>query len=230
MNDISYFAAWLAGLGSFFTPCVFPLVPAYLANLAGTSAIETDDKRPVIPSLIHSISFVLGFSIVLIAMGAAVGKIASFFSFNSGLLQQIAGVIISIFGVFLIASIKIPWLNYEQRLHFHGAKNPSYIRSFLIGCAFSVGWTPCLGPIIGSIVAYCWKTQDVIKSATLLAFYSFGLGIPFILMGLAWGYIAPMWRSLNRHLAMVTIIGGIVLMIVGILIFFGVLEKLMWSV
>jgi len=217
LTDVSYWTAFLAGLLSFFSPCVLPLVPAYLANLAGESAINTDETRKIWPTFLHSVAFVLGFSILFILMGASAGLIGSAITQYSDILRIISGIIIILFGIFLIAAYKIPWLNYEKRMHVQGARNPGYLRSMLIGAAFSVGWTPCIGPILGSILFIASYTQETAKGALLLAVYSLGLGIPFLIIGIAWSYIVPFWRGITRHLALISIISGILLIIVGIL-------------
>ncbi len=226
MTDISYWTAFGAGLLSFFSPCVLPLVPAYLANLAGSSAIDTDDKRKVWPTLMHSIFFVLGFSILFILMGASAGLIGSAITEYAETLRIVSGIVIIIFGIFLIAAYKIPWLNYEKRMQVQGARNPGYLRSLLIGAAFSLGWTPCIGPILGSILFIASYTQETAKGALLLSAYSLGMGIPFLLIGLAWSYIVPFWKGITKHLGLISIISGILLIIVGILILSGQLTML----
>jgi len=226
LSDITYWTAIGAGLLSFFSPCVLPLVPAYIANLAGASAIDTNEKRNVWPTLLHSIAFVLGFSILFILMGASAGLIGSAITAHAETLRIVSGIVVIIFGVFLIAAYKIPWLNYEKRMHLKGAANPSYLRSMLIGSAFAVGWTPCIGPILGSILFIASYTQESTKGALLLAAYSLGMGIPFLLIGLAWSYIMPFWKGLNRHLALISIISGALLIIVGILMLTGQLTWL----
>ena len=222
MTDISYIVAFTAGLLSFFSPCVLPLVPAYIANLAGTTAIDTETRTSYRPALFHSLSFVLGFSLIFVALGASVGLVGTAITSHSNLLRIIAGSLIIIFGIFLIASFKLPWLNYEKRINLQQTShNPGYIRSILIGAAFALGWTPCVGPILGAILALAWSSHEVWRGALLLVLYSLGLGIPFVLIGLAWGTIMPLWKSINRHLGTISIISGILLIIVGILILSG---------
>ncbi|MCX6259366.1 MAG: sulfite exporter TauE/SafE family protein [Bacteroidia bacterium] len=214
------------GLLSFFSPCVFPLVPAYIANLAGASSLENDKKQETFTIILHSISFVIGFSIVYILIGAAVGTASTFLKVNRILLSQIGGSIIIIFGLYLIGSLKFPWLNYENRLHLKGARNPTYIRSLLIGSLFAIGWTPCVGPIVAQILTQAIMLQNTLESIKLVSVYCIGLGVPFILTGIAWGYIMPMWKTINRHLAWITLISGILLIITGILIITGVIKQL----
>ena len=225
MTEISYIVAFTAGLLSFFSPCVLPLVPAYIANLAGTTAIDTKSRTSYLPTLFHSLFFVLGFSLVFIGMGASVGLIGTTITAHSTLLQRIGGGVIIAFGVFLIAALKLPWLNYEKRISPATGSNPGYLRSILIGAVFAVGWTPCIGPILGAILTLAWSSQTVWQGAYLLTVYSIGLGIPFIIIGLAWGAIMPLWKNINRHLGTISIISGILLIVVGILMLTG---NLMW--
>ena len=226
MTDISYIVAFGAGLLSFVSPCVLPLVPAYLANLAGLTAIDNSTRKSYLPVLFHSLCFVLGFSIIFVGLGASVGLLGTTITVHSTLLRQISGVVIILFGIFLIAAYRFPWLNYEKRLTPSVSSNPGYIRSILIGAAFALGWTPCIGPILGAILAMAWSSQTVGQGALLLGVYSLGLGIPFILIGLVWGAITPLWKGINRHLGTISIISGILLILVGILILTGNLEWL----
>jgi len=226
VTDISYIVAFGAGLLSFVSPCVLPLVPAYLANLAGLTAIDNSTRKSYLPVLLHSLCFVFGFSIIFVGLGASVGLLGTTITAHSTLLRKISGVVIILFGIFLIAAYRFPWLNYEKRLAPSVSSNPGYIRSILIGAAFALGWTPCIGPILGAILAMAWSSQTVGQGALLLGIYSLGLGIPFILIGLVWGAITPLWKGINRHLGTISIISGILLILVGILILTGNLEWL----
>jgi cytochrome c-type biogenesis protein len=227
MADIpSYGIAFGAGLLSFLSPCVLPLVPAYLANLAGITAIDSNTRTSYLPALLHSLSFVLGFSLIFVGLGASIGLIGTTVTAHSTLLRQIAGGVIIAFGVFLIAAFKIPWLNYEKRITPSVGRNPHYLRSILIGAVFALGWTPCIGPILGAILALAWSSQTIDQGALLLAIYSLGLGIPFIVIGLAWGAIMPLWKGLNRHLGTISIASGALLIVVGILMLSGNLSWL----
>jgi len=221
MTQIPYIVAFSGGLLSFFSPCVLPLVPAYLANLAGITAIDPNTRRSYLPPLFHSLSFVLGFSIIFIGLGASVGLIGTTITAYSVLLRQIAGGLIIAFGIFLIAAFKLPWLNYEKRLTTKTGSNPGYFRSIGIGAAFALGWTPCIGPILGAILTLAWSSQTVAEGALLLTVYSLGLGIPFIILGLVWGAIMPLWKSINRHLWAISLASGVLLIIVGILMLTG---------
>ena len=226
MMEIPYIVAFMAGMLSFFSPCVLPMVPAYLANLAGITAIDPNTRTSYLPALFHSLSFVLGFSLIFVALGASIGLVGTAITVHSTLLRQIAGGVIIAFGIFLIAAYKLSWLNYEKRISPSVGSNPGYLRSILIGAVFALGWTPCIGPILGAILALAWSSQTVGQGALLLAIYSLGLGIPFIIIGLAWGAIMPLWKGLNRHLGTISIVSGVLLIVVGIFMFFGNLEWL----
>jgi len=226
MTQIPYIVAFSGGLLSFFSPCVLPLVPAYLANLAGVTAIDPQSRKSYLPALFHSLSFVLGFSLIFIVLGASVGLIGTTITAHSALLRQIAGGLIIAFGIFLITAFKLPWLNYEKRLKTTASSNPGYLRSIGIGAAFALGWTPCIGPILGAILTLAWSSQTAAEGALLLTIYSLGLGIPFIILGLVWGAIMPLWKSINRYLGVISIVSGVLLIIVGILILTGNLSWL----
>ncbi len=226
MNDVTHIVAFTAGILSFFSPCVLPLVPAYIANIAGATAIDTNIRTNYLPALLHSISFVIGFSIIFVLLGASVGLVGTSISAHALLFQRISGGLIIAFGIFLIAAYKFPWLNYEKRVKLDTTRNPSYLRSIIVGSIFALGWTPCVGPILGAILTLAWSSNGVWEGALLLITYSLGMGIPFILIGLAWGAIMPIWKSINRYLGLISIISGLLLIIVGILIVTGKLALL----
>jgi cytochrome c-type biogenesis protein len=217
-QEVTFGAAFLAGILSFVSPCVLPLVPAYLANLAGSTAIESETRRSRWPAFFHSLCFVLGFTIIFVGLGASVGLLGTVITAQANILRYVAGSAIVLMGLFIILATKIPWLNYEKRLHFNTARNPGYLRSVLIGAAFALGWTPCVGPVLGSILALAWSAHDVWLGAQLLIVYSMGMGIPFIIIGLAWGAVMPLWKTINKHLGIISIVSGALLIILGILI------------
>jgi len=217
-QEVTYGAAFIAGILSFLSPCVLPLVPAYIANLAGSTAIESKTVRSRIPAFLHSIFFVLGFTLIFVILGASVGLLGTAITANATVLRIISGALITFMGVFIVAAFKLPWLNYEKRMHFNPSRNPGYLRSLLMGGAFALGWTPCVGPVLGAILALAWSSQNVGLGAQLLIIYSLGMGIPFILIGVLWGAILPLWKSINKYLGLISIISGVLLIIVGILI------------
>jgi Cytochrome c biogenesis protein len=218
MIDITFPVAFAAGILSFLSPCVLPLVPVYLANIAGVSVLTSapPSRSHVI---LHAISFVAGFSLVFIALGASLGLLGAAAPF--GLLRNVAGALLIIFGLFLLASTKLPWLNYARRLNFSQAKGSGYFRSLSIGAIFSLGWTPCVGPILGGILALAWGSQTVWRGIYLLIAYCLGLGLPFVGVSLAIGAASSHIRWLSRHAFATSAVSAALLISVGILMLTG---------
>ncbi len=223
MPTITFLTALGAGLLSFLSPCILPLVPVYLANIAGSSILapELADRRPV---LLHTICFIVGFSLVFIALGASLGLLGA--AIPQQVLDKVAGTLLITFGLFLIAATKVPWLNYEKRLDFGKAKGAGYLRSLLIGVIFSLGWIPCVGPILGGILTLAASSQTVWQGVYLLLAYCVGLGLPFIAVGLALGAASRYIRWLSRHAVVTSIVAAVLLIGVGILMLTGYLEYL----
>jgi len=218
MENISFLAAFGAGLASFVTPCVLPLVPVYFASLVGPEILEPKASINRMPIFLHALSFVLGFSLVFTLTGALVGLAGINIIPNSLLVQRISGSLIIFFGLFMLAALKIPWLNYEKRLSPSMGKTSSYLRSLLIGGTFSFAWTPCVGPILGGVYALAFSSETAWQGAYLLASYSLGLGLPFLIIGAAFSSLTPLLRRIHRYSRLVYIIGGVLLVAVGILI------------
>ncbi|MGQ9546895.1 MAG: cytochrome c biogenesis CcdA family protein [Dehalococcoidia bacterium] len=223
MPDMTFLGAFAGGIVSFASPCVLPLVPAYLANIAGASVLTPDlaDRRHI---LLHTISFIIGFSLVYTPLGALLGILGG--AAPLGVLEKVAGALLIVFGAFLIAATKVPWLNYEKRLNFTTVRASGYLRSLLIGVVFSLGWIPCTSPILGSIAAVAATSQTAWRGAYLLFAYCLGLGLPFIAVGLAWGSASHYIRWLNRHAFLVSIVAAVLLISIGILMLTGYLEYL----
>lgn len=213
MQDITLPVAFAAGILSFISPCVLPIVPVYLSNLAGVSAIAYRPGRWHI--FLHALTFVIGFSVAFAALGASVGLLGSVISVL--LLRRITGVLLVLFGLFLIASHKIPRLNYEVRLTSSFSKTTGYLQSFLLGLTFSLAWTPCVGPILGGILSLASSSQTAWQGAYLLLIYSLGLGLPFIAAGLAIGIMTPLIKWLNRNGNIISVLSGLLLILIGIL-------------
>ena len=216
MEEVSLAVAFGAGVLSFFTPCVLPLVPVYLASVCGTEILEAEKPKARFPILFHSLSFVVGFTIIFIALGAAAG-LAGFAIGSHSLVLKIGGGLLIAFGLFLLASLKFPWLNYEKRLAPSLGATTGYLRSMLIGAIFSLAWTPCVGPILGSILTLAWSSETAWQGAYLLAIYSLGLGIPFLVIGFAFDFFRPLLRRLHRYSTWSYFISGLLLITVGIL-------------
>ena len=223
MPSIGFLTALVAGLLSFLSPCVLPLVPVYVANIAGASVLtpELADRRHI---FLHTISFIAGFSLVFTALGASLGLLGA--AVPQEVLEKVAGALLIIFGVFLVAATKVPWLNYEKRLDFRKAKGTGYLRSLLIGVIFSLGWIPCVGPILGAILALAASSQTVWQGVYLLLAYCLGLGLPFIAVGLALGAASRYLRWLSRHAFVTSIIAAVLLISVGILMLTGYINYL----
>ena len=218
MSDITLLVACGAGILSFLSPCVLPLVPVYLATIAGTSILSSSPpgRKHII---LHTLSFIAGFSLVFILLGASVGLLGAMIP--TGLLNNIAGIVLILFGLFLVAATRIPWLNYEKRLSFNQAKGSGYVRSLSIGAIFSLGWIPCVGPVLGGILALASTSQTVWQGIYLLVAYCLGLGIPFLIVSFAIGAISPYLKWLSRHSLVTSVVSAGLLITVGILILTG---------
>ncbi|MFC2041642.1 cytochrome c biogenesis CcdA family protein [Chloroflexota bacterium] len=225
MDYISLSVAFGAGLLSFLSPCVVPLVPVYLASLAGPEVLETGAKRNRLPVFLHSLSFVVGFSAMFITLGAIAGLTGFAISPNALLLNTIAGSLLIAFGLFMLASLKLPWLNYEKRLTPSLGTSTGYLRSFLIGAVFSMAWTACVGPILGGILAIALNSATAWRGAYLLALYSLGLGLPFLIIGVAFDSIAPLLKRVYRYSNIVHVISSLLLIAIGGLV---LTNKLSW--
>jgi cytochrome c-type biogenesis protein len=223
MPDTNILGAFIGGIVSFVSPCVLPLVPAYLANIAGASVLtpEPPARRHI---LLHTISFIVGFSLVYTPLGALLGLLGA--AAPQGILEKVAGALLIAFGIFLVAATKVPWLNYEKRLNFTIVKGSGYLRSLLIGVIFSIGWIPCTSPILGSIMSLAATSQTAWRGAYLLFAYCLGLGLPFVAVGLAWGSASRYVRWLSRHASVISIIAAALLISIGILILTGYVEYL----
>ncbi len=213
MEEISLPIAFAAGLLSFLSPCVLPMVPVYLANLAGASSLTLKISRWHI--FLHAVSFILGFSLVFIGLGASAGLVGAVVPVS--LLRKIAGVLLLVFGAYLLAAVKLPWLNYEARLKHSFGSNTGYLRSILVGAVFSLAWMPCVGPILAGILALASSSQTAWQGVRLLSAYSLGLGLPFIAVGLALGAATPLMGWLSRHANIILVLSGLLLIAVGIL-------------
>ncbi len=225
MENISLIVAFGAGLLSFLSPCVLPLVPVYLASLAGPDIFVSGAYKRRISVFLHSLSFVVGFTVVFVIMGVGAGLAGFALSSHLAVIRQIAGSLLIFFGVFILASLKIPWLNYEKRLSLSRGTTISYLRSFLTGAIFSLAWTPCVGPILGGILTLAWSSETAWHSARLLAIYSLGLGIPFLVIGAAFDSVTPLLKRIRLYSTAIYIFSGVLLIAVGILI---LTDKLVW--
>ena len=219
---IELFIAFGAGLISFLSPCVLPLIPGYISFISGSSLNEllTSKKINIIPLIL----FTLGFSFVFIMFGAAASYLGQVLLQNSQTLRIIAGLVIIIFSLQLIGIINIGFLNFEKKIYTK--KNNNIWFSFIIGMAFGFGWTPCIGPILGSILALASTEETILKAIILLSFYSLGLAIPFILSGYLMQRFLMFSKNFKKNINLVSKGGGAILLITGILILTNQLQVL----
>ena len=219
---IELIIAFGAGLISFLSPCVLPLIPGYISFISGSSLNEllTNKKINIIPLIL----FTLGFSFVFIMFGAAASYLGQVLLQNSQTLRIIAGLVIIIFSLQLIGIINIGFLNFEKKIYTK--KNNNIWFSFIIGMAFGFGWTPCIGPILGSILALASTEETILKAIILLSFYSLGLAIPFILSGYLMQRFLMFSKNFKKNINLVSKGGGAILLITGILILTNQLQVL----
>jgi cytochrome c-type biogenesis protein len=220
-------AAFLAGILSFLSPCVLPLVPGYVSLISGASVedLQSPERRMLRTVMLHSVTFVLGFSVVFIALGAAATGIGQVVTEYHSLLSKVAGIIVIIFGLHLTGIWKIKALYADKRLH-DVKGGSSAVGSFAVGFAFAFGWTPCIGPILATILVLAGAQQTVLKGIVLLAVYSLGLAVPFLLTSLGVDRFLSFYGRFRRHLHTVEVISGVLLIAVGVLIFLNNLRLL----
>ena len=219
---IELFVAFGAGLISFLSPCVLPLIPGYVSYITGSSLNELKEKKNT--NLFPIILFTFGFSLVFITFGAASTYIGQALLQNSYELRIAAGLVIIIFSLHIIGLINLKFLNYEKRIETK--KNNYFYSPILIGMAFAFGWTPCIGPILGSILALAATEESVNKGILLLISYSLGLALPFILSGYLIQKFLIFSKNFKKNVNLVSKIGGIILLVTGILILTNQLQAL----
>lgn len=221
--DISYAGAAGAGLISFLSPCVLPLVPAYLSYMAGTSLdrmLEGGEAQGALTRrvFISALAFVIGFSTIFIAMGASASALNRLIIENIEIIGKVAGTVIVLFGLHYMGLLKIPLLYREARFRT-GDNTTGLIGAYVLGMAFAFGWTPCIGPILATILTVAASRDDLGYGISLLATYALGLGIPFLLAALAVKPFMRFMQRFRRHLRKVEIAAGALLVLTGILIF-----------
>ena len=219
---IEFFIAFGAGLISFLSPCVLPLIPGYVSYISGNSINELLDKKNV--NMIPMVLFTIGFSIVFIIFGAASTFLGQVLLQNSYELRIAAGLIIIILSLHIIGVLNIKFLNFEKRIQTN--INTNFYSPILIGMAFAFGWTPCIGPILGSILVLAATEESINKGILLLTFYSLGLAIPFILSGYLIQKFLIFSKNFRKNISLVSKIGGIILLITGVLIITNQLQAL----
>jgi cytochrome c-type biogenesis protein len=219
---IELLIAFGAGLISFLSPCVLPLIPGYISFVSGASLNELLEKKKI--NLAPLVLFSLGFSFVFIIFGAAASYLGQILLQNSQTLRIFAGLVIIIFSLQLIGFLNIGFLNFEKKIYTQ--KNNNIWFSFIVGMAFGFGWTPCIGPILGSILALASTEETIFQAVTLLAFYSLGLAIPFVLSGYLMQRFLIFSKNFKKNINLVSKTGGFILLITGILILTNQLQVL----
>jgi len=216
------FIAFAAGLISFLSPCVLPLIPGYISFISGASLNELLARKKI--NLIPLILFSLGFSFVFIIFGAAASFLGQILLQNSQTLRIFAGLVIIVFSLQLLGILNISFLNFEKKIYTK--KNTNIWFSFVVGMAFGFGWTPCIGPILGSILALASTEETIFKAIILLSFYSLGLAIPFVLSGYLMQRFLMFSKNFKKNINLVSKIGGFILLITGVLILTNQLQVL----
>jgi cytochrome c-type biogenesis protein len=246
IGGISIVVAFVAGLLSVASPCVLPLIPAYLGYLTG-AALEGPNSPPAglraqpfasgsgtgtavvvqsttavetAPSpFLHSVSFVAGFSLVFVLFGASLGVVGFFLRDQQDIVLKVAGGLLIVLGLHLAKVVTIPFMEQERRIDVDAGDRVGYARSFLVGSAFSAGWSPCIGPTLGAILALAVSSGTVLQAAALLLAYSAGLSVPFLVMGAAYSSVRPFYNRVKRYMGVINYVSGALLIIFGILIF-----------
>ena len=225
MENVSLLAAFVAGVLSFISPCVLPLVPGYLSFVSGVTLDEMRGKGDADVAragrhrvFIASVAFVIGFSLVFIGLGASASAVGQFLMNQLSLIGKIAGALIVLFGLHMMGVLKLNWLYREKR--FQAERKPAGpLGALLVGVAFAFGWTPCIGPILAGILAIAASKDTVGEGVTLLAVYSIGLGVPFLLTALAVDRFFSAFARIRRYYHAVEIVSGALLVGIGVLIF-----------
>lgn len=220
-ESVSYIVAFTAGFFTFLSPCLLPIIPSFIAYIAGVSFTDLKDaggdKTVRWKTMAHSILFILGFSVIFILFGltaTAIGK--ALFQYQN-LIRIAGGILIIIFGLYLTGVLKLDFLTKERRIDFK-SKGASYIGSFLVGVTFAAAWTPCAGPILGSILVLAGTKASMIEGAKLLGAYSIGIAVPFFIVGIAINSFTEYFNRFKKIMRIVNIVGGIFLIIVGVLV------------
>lgn len=223
MFDVSIYMAFIAGLVSFLSPCVLPLVPGYISFISGVDLEELNGNAPVLNRekrmiILNAIFFITGFSLVFILLGASATWVGAFLVSKMSILMKIAGVVVIVFGIFKMGLIRALFFYREFSFQIKDKKF-GLVGALLIGAAFAFGWTPCIGPILGSILAYAGTLENVSQGIMLLFIYSMGLGVPFLLTAIGVNKFFGFFDRIKKYMRPLEIITGVILVIFGFLIF-----------
>ena len=226
-ENISLGLAFLAGLASFLSPCVFSLVPAYVSYLSGRAVGVSGTAKPNRwLTFSHGLAFVIGFSVVFILLGVATSAIGGLLYNARGILAKIGGIVVVLFGLHMIGVLHIPFLAYDTRRQELPDPKLGFLSSALLGVFFSAGWSPCVGPVLGAILTRSFNGGDIGHGTALLTSYSAGLAIPFLLAALAIGWVTAVIRKYGKVMRYVEIVMGVILVVVGVMLFTGTFETL----
>jgi cytochrome c-type biogenesis protein len=220
---LGFAVAFVAGLLSFLSPCVLPLVPSYVGFLTGMTLPEVENRRRV--ALLHALMFVSGFSLVFILLGASATALGRALNYYQVWLQRVGGVLIIGFGLVCLGVFKSGWLTQERRLHLEH-KPVGFLGSALVGMAFGAGWTPCIGPVLGAILGLAATSADLSRGMLLLAVYSAGLAVPFLLAAVAVDRFLDWFQRFRKYLPWVMRLSGALLVLVGVLLLTGEFTRL----
>lgn len=228
-SQVTYAGAFIAGLLSFLSPCVLPLIPSYITYITGLSFAELQAEQPAHlvrqKTFLHSLCFILGFTVIFVLLGASATFIGSFLQAHMTIIRKIGGVLIFLFGIHVTGLVPIGLLLGEKRVSIRH-KPAGYAGSFLVGLVFAAGWTPCIGPILASILMVAATEESITQGIILLLLYSLGLGIPFLLSSLALHQFLVIFNRYKRFIRIFEVLTGMFLMLVGILIFTNWLSRL----
>lgn len=220
-SQLTFGVAFVAGLASFLSPCVLPLVPIFLAQMVGQSVYQAGERHTKrLVTFLHALMFVGGFTLTFIALGATASTLGSFLHANQFLLRQVGGILLVMIGLHMTGLLKLPFLYWQKRFEFQPSR-PSYSASFVIGLIFAIGWTPCVGLILGPILGLAANAATLRQGVLLLLVYSLGLGIPFLLLGLGLDRFSKVLTWLKPHVGKIEIATGVIMIAMGVLIYFN---------
>lgn len=229
MEKVSLLMAFSAGLLSFLSPCVLPVIPSYVSYITGISfeylTGGQDRGRIRKITITNSLFFIAGFSLIFVMLGASSSFLGRFLSDHQEVIRKIGGAMIVLFGLYIAGILRIGFLSRDKRLHLQN-KPAGLLGTFLVGAAFAAGWTPCIGPVLGSILIYASTTDSVATGMGLLSVYALGLGIPFLITSIAINTALSYFKRINRYMRLISVVTGILLAVVGILLFTGDFSRL----
>lgn len=224
MENLSFFSAFFAGVLSFLSPCVLPLLPGYISFISGESIeslTSSDSKTPRAKAFLGAIFFGLGFSVLFVSLGATATEFGKLLNEYRFLLEKIAGVVVIIFGIHMVGIYKINKLLVQKKWNYKGGSAPFFVEAFLLGVAFVFGWTPCIGPILAGILVLASKQDTVSQGIMMLFSFSLGLWIPFLFSALALGTVISFIKKAGNFVLWIERIAGLMLIVIGVLMVSG---------